>query len=58
MGYRSKARQTDTDNVVYGTQRHRLRQTEFQTRVGARERERYISTFCPTSKVSPKILSI
>ena len=36
MGYRSEARQThtetDTDNVVYGTQRERLRQTEFQTR--------------------------
>ena len=36
MGYRSEARQTDkqtdTDNVVYGTQRHRLRQTESQTR--------------------------
>ena len=37
MGYRSEARhtqtQTDTDNVVYGTQREKkLRQTEFQTR--------------------------
>ena len=43
MGYRSEARhtqtQTDTDNVVYGTQREKkLRQSEFQTREGTREK--------------------
>ena len=44
MGYRSQTQtdrhsQTDTDNVVYGTQREKkLRQTEFQTREGAREK--------------------
>ena len=58
MGYRSEAsqtdKQTDTDNVVYGTQRHRLRQTESQTR--GRERRWRISTFWPTSKVSPPAL--
>ena len=50
MGYRSEARQTDTDNVVYGTQRHRLRQTEFQTREGARERGSRVGIYQPSAQ--------